>query len=68
MGESSRQVFTIGHSNHPLERFMELLEKYEIEVLVDIRTSPFSRFSRHFSQEPFKKCHSGRWTEISFLG
>ncbi len=66
--ESSRQVFTIGHSNHPLERFMELLEKYEIEVLVDIRTSPFSRFSRHFSQEPLRNAIQGAGLKYLFLG
>ncbi len=65
---SSREIYTIGHSNHPLERFMELLERYEIEVLVDIRTSPFSRFSRHFSQQPLKNAIQGAGLKYLFLG
>jgi len=48
------EVFTIGHSNHPIRTFLELLERYQIEVLVDVRTNPFSRFSRQFSHEPLK--------------
>jgi uncharacterized protein (DUF488 family) len=65
---SDREVYTIGHSNHPLERFMELLERYEIELLVDIRTSPFSRFSRHFSQEPLRNAIQGAGLKYLFLG
>jgi uncharacterized protein (DUF488 family) len=65
---SNRVVYTIGHSNHPLERFMELLERYEIEVLVDIRTSPFSRFSRHFSQDPLRNAIQGAGLKYLFLG
>ena len=47
-------IYTIGHSNHPIERFLELLERYEIEVLVDVRTNPFSRFSRQFSHDTLR--------------
>ncbi|MCC7529566.1 MAG: DUF488 domain-containing protein [Candidatus Melainabacteria bacterium] len=65
---SSREIYTIGHSNHPLKRFMELLERYEIEVLVDIRSSPFSRFSRHFSQEPLKNAIQGAGLKYLFFG
>lgn len=51
---SPGEVYTIGHSNHPIEAFLGLLERYEIEVLVDVRTNPFSRFSRQFSHGPLK--------------
>lgn len=41
---SSTQIFTVGHSNHSVERFKELLAKYGIEVLVDVRSWPHSRY------------------------
>lgn len=47
---------------------MELLERYEIELLVDIRTSPFSRFSRHFSQDPLRNAIQGAGLKYLFLG
>jgi hypothetical protein len=31
-------VLTIGHSNHPIEKFLGLLRQHEIEVFVDART------------------------------
>lgn len=63
-----REIYTIGHSNHPIERFLELLEKYEIEVLADIRSSPFSRFSGHFSHEPLKIAIQAAGAGYLYLG
>jgi uncharacterized protein (DUF488 family) len=45
------QVFTIGHSSHPLGSFVWLLRKHGIESLVDIRRFPGSRQHPHFSRE-----------------
>ncbi len=40
------QLFTIGHSTHPLDRFLALLAQHHIEVVADIRRFPGSRKSR----------------------
>ena len=44
-------VLTIGHSNHPLERFLTLLARHKIEALVDIRRFPGSRKYPHFHRD-----------------
>jgi uncharacterized protein (DUF488 family) len=31
------EVFTIGHSNRSIEEFLELLQAFDIEVLVELR-------------------------------
>ncbi|NIL97096.1 MAG: DUF488 family protein [Planctomycetales bacterium] len=36
-------VFTIGHSNHPWDKFLDLLQRHAIQALVDIRRYPRSR-------------------------
>jgi uncharacterized protein (DUF488 family) len=41
---ASRRIFTVGHSNHSAEHFKGLLSTYEIEVLVDVRSWPHSRY------------------------
>jgi uncharacterized protein (DUF488 family) len=41
-------VLTIGHSNHPLDRFLALLARHEVEALLDIRRFPGSRKHPHF--------------------
>ena len=33
-------VLTIGHSNHPLEPFLALLDRHGVEALVDRAASP----------------------------
>jgi uncharacterized protein (DUF488 family) len=43
-------VFTIGHSNHPIERFIALLQSYGIEQVLDIRTIPRSRHNPQFNE------------------
>lgn len=40
-------IYTIGHSNHPLGDFMSLLKTHGIELLIDVRSRPKSRY-RHF--------------------
>jgi uncharacterized protein (DUF488 family) len=43
-------LFTIGHSKHTIEKFIELLSLHKIAHLVDVRTFPSSRFSPQFNQ------------------
>ena len=38
-------IYTIGHSNHNWEAFAELLRQNDIELLVDTRSKPVSRFA-----------------------
>jgi uncharacterized protein (DUF488 family) len=45
------QLFTIGHSNHPLERLLQLLNENGITRLVDVRTSPYSRYNPQFNKD-----------------
>ncbi len=44
-------VYTIGHSNRPIEAFIELLREHAIALLVDIRTVPKSRHNPQFGQD-----------------
>lgn len=43
--------FTIGHSDHTTEYFIELLKKQNINCLVDIRSSPYSQHTPQFNRE-----------------
>ena len=47
----SLHILTIGHSNHSLGTFLWLLQKHDIEALVDVRRYPVSRRHPHFSRE-----------------
>jgi uncharacterized protein (DUF488 family) len=43
-------VYTIGHSNASFNKIARLLQKYSIQVLVDVRSRPRSRWVPHFNR------------------
>lgn len=51
---------TVGHSTHAFEAFISLLERYEIQVLADVRTVPKSKRSPHFQQAVLARALSDR--------
>lgn len=42
-------IFTVGHSTHPIDDFVELLKAHGIKKLVDVRTIPKSRYNPQFN-------------------
>ncbi|MBC7526673.1 MAG: DUF488 family protein, partial [Chthonomonadaceae bacterium] len=44
-------LYTLGHSNHSLERFLELLRLHKIETVGDVRSQPYSPYCPHFNRE-----------------
>jgi uncharacterized protein (DUF488 family) len=44
-------IFTVGHSTHPIEEFIRILDAYGIRQLVDVRTIPRSRRNPQFNSE-----------------
>ena len=53
-------IFTLGHSTLPIERFIELLQTYGIQRLVDIRTIPRSRYNPQFNETALTECLTAR--------
>ena len=43
-------IFSVGHSNHSAESFIALLKRRRIDVVIDVRSSPFSRFNPQFNK------------------
>lgn len=48
------KIFTIGHSNHTIETFIELLHQHQVTALADVRSSPYSRRFPQFNQSALK--------------
>lgn len=45
-------IYTIGHSNHTIEQFIELLKKHNINCIIDVRTIPSSNYNPQFNRLP----------------
>jgi uncharacterized protein (DUF488 family) len=62
------KVYTIGHSNHTLETFLNLLRDSRIEVVVDIRSKPRSQVVPHFDRKPLENSLKMNGFKYLFLG
>ena len=54
MTDARAEIWTVGHSSHPLHRFLELLAAAGVTAVADVRSAPYSRRFRHFSREPLR--------------
>ena len=64
----SIKIYTIGHSNHPIEKFLSLLQAHSIATAFDIRTNPASRFSPQFNRKSLDQSLNEVGIEYEFLG
>jgi hypothetical protein len=53
--DASPGLFTIGHSNHSIQNFLSLLRQHHIRAVVDVRSSPYSRYSPHFCRDALRR-------------
>jgi uncharacterized protein (DUF488 family) len=61
-------IFTIGHSNHAMEPFLRLLELHAIQILIDIRSHPFSRYVTHFNYPEVEDAIERRGIQYRYMG
>jgi uncharacterized protein (DUF488 family) len=64
----SREVLTVGHSNHSMADFLSLLKQHQITALADVRSAPYSRYAPRFNKAPLVQ-ELGRYDiKYVFLG
>ena len=44
------EIYTVGHSTHSVEYFIELLKEYAINCIVDVRSIPASSYNPQFNK------------------
>jgi uncharacterized protein (DUF488 family) len=47
-------IYTVGHSTHSREQFLELLAAHAVKAVADVRRFPASRRHPHFNQDEMK--------------
>ncbi|MFN7927410.1 MAG: DUF488 domain-containing protein [Blastocatellia bacterium] len=62
------QLYTIGHSNAESAAFVALLQRHDIELLVDTRSQPYSRYTPQFNRETLKATVNSAGIAYAFLG
>ena len=61
-------LYTVGHSNHGMATFLGLLQTHSIHVVVDVRTTPYSRHAKQFDGSNLKKGLESAGIKYLYLG
>ena len=64
----TKAIYTIGHSNHRIKDFINLLKKHGITAVADVRSSPFSKHNPQFNREVFADALKQEDIAYVFLG
>ena len=68
-GESTMgTIYTIGHSNHQAEDLIALLCQHGIELVVDVRSSPYSRYVPQANRETLARTLDGAGIGYHWMG
>lgn len=67
MTESNKIIYTLGTNRRTEEDFIEILNAYGIERLIDVRRFPTSKFP-HFKKETLERFLKDNGIEYFFLG
>ena len=68
MDMTQHPVFSVGHSNHSPEDFIKLLLRHQIDEVVDVRSSPYSRYISHFNRDVLEEVLEQIGISYVFLG
>jgi len=61
-------LYTVGHGNHPIGRFIQLITGVGIELIVDVRSVPFSRFAPQFNRQTLENSLKSAGVRYCYLG
>ena len=65
---NNARIYTIGHSNHGIESFISLLKLASIDMIVDVRSAPFSKMYPHFNRNTLEAVLKDKEIGYLFLG
>ncbi len=61
-------IFTIGHSNHAPDTFLQLLQQHGVEEVADVRSDPYSRYTPHFNHHSLPRTLDEVGIACTFFG
>ncbi|MGI8688030.1 MAG: DUF488 domain-containing protein [Thermomicrobiales bacterium] len=65
---SRADIYSIGHSNAPAERVVALLREQQIDLLVDVRSIPASRYAPQFNRRAFVRTLAEAGVRYIYMG
>jgi uncharacterized protein (DUF488 family) len=68
MPDDPTQIYTIGHGNASASDFVDLLNRSGIQVIVDVRSAPYSQYAPQYNRETLAKILADAGIEYVFAG
>ena len=63
-----KTIYTIGHSIYKIEEFGELLKQNQINTIVDVRSTPYSKFAPQYNSSELKRLLGTKGIYYLFMG
>jgi uncharacterized protein (DUF488 family) len=61
-------IHTIGHSNHSFDYFVNLLKLHSIDLIIDVRSVPYSRFAPQFNRKILERELTANAIRYEYMG
>ncbi len=68
MSEKTGTIYTVGHSNYKFDTFLEIILAHGIQIIVDVRSAPYSKYCPQFNKEVIEKPLLSKGIKYLFLG
>ena len=68
MTVTENPIFTVGHSNHSMEDFVALLTDNGVNMVVDVRSAPRSRWVPHFNPDNLEPSLERAGVDYAYMG
>lgn len=62
------EVYTIGHSSYKQDYLFILLNKHDINCVVDVRSMPFSKYAPQYNRDEIKRFLHSKGIQYIFMG
>lgn len=62
------ELYTIGHSQHETGYFLEMLKTYNIDYVLDVRSTPYSQFASAYNKDNIRALLKENNIAYSFMG
>lgn len=62
------KIYSIGYSSYSIKSFVDILKRYKIEAIADVRSNPYSQFKPEFNKDNLEKTLKNYGIKYVFLG
>ena len=61
-------LYTIGHSTHPIKKFIDLLKLHNINYVIDVRSTPYSKYAQEYDKDNISQILMNNNISYAFMG